>query len=84
MAHFYFDLHECGHGAVIDEEGQDLPDLAAARERAIVSARGIMGSEVETGKRCLGCAIVIRDETGADVLAVPFAEALTVTFAGTC
>ena len=84
MAHFYFDLHECGHGAVIDEEGLDLPDLAAAREQAIRSARDVMKGELDSGHLCLGCAIVIRDERGDDVMAVPFADALSVTFAGTC
>ena len=84
MARFYFDLHECGHGPSIDEEGLDLPDLEAARKQAIKSAREVMASEVMSGRLCLGCAIVVRDAVSADVLAVPFVEALTLTMDGIC
>lgn len=84
MTRFFFDVHECGHEAVADEEGLELPDLAAAREQAIKGARDVMISEVAEGKLCLGCAIVIRDENGIVVMAVPFADALSITFAASC
>ena len=84
MTRFYFDLHECGHGALIDEEGIEFADLEAARNHAIKNAREVMASEVTAGHLCLGCAIVVRDADGADVLAVPFVEALTLTMTGRC
>ena len=45
MPRFYFDLCN-GDGLVADEEGQDLPDAAAARQAALIDARSIMSDEI--------------------------------------
>ena len=84
MTRFFFDLHECGQSVVVDDEGMVVADVAAARAQAIVAAREIMAEEVTSGHLCLGCAITIRDEAGVTVMAVPFAEALSVSFANDC
>ena len=84
MTRFFFDLHECGHGAVIDEEGVELPDLAAAQSWATRAARDVMAEQVVLGRLCLGCAIAVRDEGGATVMAVPFIDAVAVTFQASC
>ncbi len=84
MTRFFFDLHECGCGALIDDEGAQLADLAAARDYAIAAARGIMAEQVASGHLCLGCAIAVRDGSGIAVLAVPFTEALSVRFTNDC
>ena len=79
MAYYYLDLHECGD-ITVDDEGAEFADLGEARHKAVAAARDVMSSEVAAGKLCLGCAIVIRDRRGEKVLAVPFAEAVAVTF----
>ncbi|WP_174292744.1 DUF6894 family protein [Sphingomonas bacterium] len=84
MTRYYFDLHECGRGSVIDDEGAELESLEAARHHAIAAARGIMAEEVGSGNLCLGCAITIRDGDGVALMAVPFAEALSITFVDGC
>ena len=81
MTRFFFDLHEGGREAVIDEEGAELAGLAAAREHAIAAARDIMAAQVSSGHLYLSCAIVVRDDNGNSVTAVSFAEALAITFA---
>ena len=84
MMRFFLDLHGCGQNAVIDDEGLEVADLAAARAQAILAAREIMAGEVVRGHLCLGCAIAIRDESGATVMALPFAEAVSVSFTNDC
>lgn len=55
-----------------------LPDLSAARERAIREARPIMASKVMKGRLDLSGRILVRSETGEVLLEVPFDEALEV------
>lgn len=78
MARFYFQLHECGT-LVADEEGRELPDLAAARMAAIADARQVMSSEVLDGRLCLSCCMVIEDAGHHEVSRVPFRDALALT-----
>lgn len=78
MAHFYFQLHECGT-LIADDEGRELPDLAAAHAAAIAEARQVMSSEVLDGRLCLSCCMVIEDARHREVSRVPFREALALT-----
>lgn len=76
MPRYYFHLH---NGAVArDEEGLELPDLDAARQEAIKAARELMGEDIKAGLLRLGHRIEIRDADGAEVLVVPFAEAIMI------
>ena len=75
MSRYFFDLNEAGD-VTVDHEGCDLPDLGAARDRAVREARDLMCGDVLSGKLCLNFEIRIRDETDAMVLVVPFADAL--------
>jgi hypothetical protein len=43
MGRFYFHLRAGDH-VIPDEQGQDLPDVSAARREAIQPARGARGS----------------------------------------
>ena len=78
MARFFFHLHECGK-TLIDEEGRELPDLEAARFRAMQGARDLMCGEIEQGRLCLGCSIEVTDESGASVLTLAFRDAVRIT-----
>jgi hypothetical protein len=78
MPRFYF--HVCnGTGFVQDEEGQEFPDLEAARAEAIRSARSIMSSEVHRGILDLSSFIEIEDEQSRHVLTLGFQEAVDLT-----
>ena len=76
MPHYYFHLHN--HVGARDEEGQDLPDLAAAREEAIRGARDLMAEGIKQGEVELDDWIEVQDESGAQVLAVQFRDAVDV------
>jgi hypothetical protein len=76
MPRYYFHLYN--DVVAEDEEGQDLPDLAAAREYALRNIRDLMTEEVMKGRLILRHRIEIADEQGKRVLTVPFSEAVTV------
>jgi hypothetical protein len=77
MPHYYLNVRNAAI-SVDDEEGEDFPDLDAARAKAVVSIRAILGDEVTRGKFDLRGKIEIVDERRQIVLAVPYAEAVTV------
>ncbi len=77
MPHYFFDLLN-GLGLVPDEEGAELPNLHAARQRAISEARPIMANEVLEGRLDLSGRIIVRSETGEVLFEVPFSEALVI------
>ena len=75
---YFFNLHECGT-ITRDHDGQEFDDLAAVREAAIRTARGIMAAEIESGRLCLLCHIEIQDRDGTTVMILPFRQAVVVT-----
>lgn len=76
MPLFYFHLRN--DVVVDDEEGQELPDLAAAREIAITTARQLAAESVRQGTLNLDHYIDIGNEYEAIVARVTFREAITV------
>jgi hypothetical protein len=48
MAHYYLNIRN-SMGFVRDEEGDDFPDLQAAREKAAEGVRSILSEEVKKG-----------------------------------
>jgi hypothetical protein len=77
MPRFY--LHVCnGTGYVEDEEGQELPDIAAARQAAIAGLRDIMASELKDGSLNPASFIEIQDEDGEYVTTISFEDAVIV------
>jgi hypothetical protein len=77
MPRFYLQLCH-GKGFTADEEGCELPDLAAARKRAIEGLRDVMAGELRKGEIDLAAYIDIEDEKRAVVMRVPFAEAVRI------
>ncbi|MEA3066213.1 MAG: hypothetical protein QOJ27_2674 [Sphingomonadales bacterium] len=78
MPHYYF--HVCnGTGFIEDEEGQDLPDLEAARAEAVESARSIMAADVQRGMLDLSSFIEIEDMEHQLVHTLGFEEAVDLT-----
>ena len=77
MPRFYFHLRN--DLSVDDEEGVELPDLAAARDHAIYNARSIAAENVHAGKLSLSHRIEIADERGTIVATVQFGDAVSVS-----
>lgn len=78
MPRFYF--HVCnGNGFTEDDEGQDLPDIDAARLAAIHSARDIMAADVQRGILDLSSFIEVEDSERQLVLSLSFQQAVDMT-----
>lgn len=76
MPRFYFDLHN--DLDVRDDEGRELPDLAAARAESIREAREMMTESVRNGRVALDHRIVVRDESDATVCVMRFGDAVEI------
>jgi hypothetical protein len=63
MPRYYFHVRE-GADISRDVEGQDLPDVEAARREAISTSREILGEKLLHGGSINGRIIEIADETG--------------------
>jgi len=75
MGHFYFHIR-AGDQLIHDDQGQDLPDVSAARRGAILSARDILATAIRANQADVPDAIVISDEAGRALDAAPLAEVL--------
>jgi hypothetical protein len=76
MPRYYFHLYNDLTSS--DEEGQEFPDLEAAREHAISQVRAVAADEVLKGKLTLSHRIVVADENGSVVATVRYADAVAV------
>jgi hypothetical protein len=61
-----------------DAEGLELPNVAAARLKAIQGARDIIAEQVRHGHFVLSHWIEVLDETGETVLTLPFRDAVHI------
>jgi hypothetical protein len=61
-----------------DEEGVELPNLAAARLNAVLSARDLIAEQVRHGHFVLSHWIDVVDEQGEKVLTVTFGDAVEI------
>ena len=65
-------------GLAVDPEGEELANVSAARERALVQARAMIARERHTFIRdWMDCSFEITDENGQPVLTVPFSDVVT-------
>ncbi|MGV1873730.1 DUF6894 family protein [Agrobacterium rosae] len=60
---------------ILDEEGSELADLAAAHREAIKDARGLMSAAILQGRDISHRDIEICDANGNLLLKVPFSQA---------
>ena len=74
MARLYFNLFN-SVGFVPDEEGKELPDLAAARETAVDAIRSLVADDARQGLVDLRGRIEVCDAAKEVLLVVRFAEA---------
>ena len=76
MPRFYFNLYN--DVTALDEDGVDLPDVAAARAEALRSVRGLAAAQVmEQGRLRLSDRIEVVDG-GVVVARVTVADAVTI------
>jgi hypothetical protein len=66
---YFFHLHEDG-AVLVDEEGAMLTGDAAAREKAIRAARGLLSGAVLEGRLPLSDLIVVTDHIGQTVFSI--------------
>lgn len=76
MPRFFFHLRD--DLDVIDEEGTELPDLAAARRQAVKEARSLACEQVLHGRLNLAHYIDIEDDGGAVLATVTFGEVVEI------
>lgn len=77
MPRYYFHIYN--DLVALDEEGRELPNIAAAREEAIKGARGLMAEELEqSGRMRLQHRIEVADEQGRVLLTIPFKELVDI------
>lgn len=76
MHRYFFNVRK-GSKTVVDPEGSELPDLAAARAEAIENARDMMSRAILKGYDISRRYVIdICGEDGSVLLQVPFAEAI--------
>ena len=71
---FFFHVYD--DSVSLDEEGQELPTVDAARERAVMEARGLASREVLEGHLGLTHRIEVEDAAGAPVVTVEFKDVI--------
>jgi hypothetical protein len=76
MPPYYFHLYN--DMVVMDEEGRELPDMAAAREHAIEGARSLMAEQIMAGRLRLQHRIEVADEEGRVLMTIPFRELVNI------
>lgn len=76
MGLYFFNLYD--DGIALDEEGSELPDLAAAKARAFASARAMACAEVLDGHLTLGHRIEVVDGGGELLWTVRFSDVVSV------
>ena len=74
---YFFHLDE-GGSLVMDDEGQDLLDVAAAHEQAIRAARDVLAAEVLGGRWPSTWCVYVEDAEGQRLFEVPLREAVEV------
>jgi hypothetical protein len=64
----------------LDEEGTELPDLAAAQREAELAARELLGEAIKSGKQAVADGFVIADEAGHTLETFSFSEVMPKPF----
>ncbi len=76
MPRYFF--HVYGDIIAEDEEGAELPNLAAARLNALHGARGLIADQVRRGYFVRSHWIDVVDEQGEKVLTITFGDAVDI------
>jgi hypothetical protein len=75
MGRFFFHIRMSDQ-VISDQEGLDLPDVAAARLEALAAARYILADAIRSGSDNIPEAFLIADGEGRELETVPLSVAL--------
>jgi len=78
MKTYFFHLRD-GTDVLLDDDGRQLTDLAAAIAATLIEARSIIGADALVGTIMLEQRIDVEDELGAIVHSLAFEDAVHVT-----
>jgi hypothetical protein len=76
MSRYYLHLRDFHGDVVEDEEGSDFPTVAAAKKHALSSMRDLAAEAIRRGNEVTVEAIIVADDHGAHLAAVPIVAAL--------
>jgi hypothetical protein len=82
MGRYFLHLRNFKGEVVADEEGSDLPSLAVAKEHAVLAMHELLGDAIKRGDDPQFEAIVVADEGGTHLAAVPLVAALPSRIVG--
>ena len=82
MSRYYLHLRDFKGDVLEDEEGSDLPSLAVAKQHAMLAMHDLIGDAIKQGEEPRFEAIVVADEHGTHLAAVPLLAALPSTIVG--
>jgi hypothetical protein len=76
VTRYFFNVYD--DVVAFDEEGIEMPNLAAARLKALQGARELIGEQVRRGYVVLSHWIDVIDESGAVAYHLPFKDAFEI------
>jgi hypothetical protein len=76
MSRYYLHLRDFKGALVEDQDGSELASLAIAKEHAMLSMHELIGDAIKQGEQLEIEAIVVADERGTHLAAVPVLAAL--------
>jgi len=76
MPRYFLHLRDFRGDLIMDEEGADFADLRAARDYAVVGMRELLADAIKSGAETPIEVIVVAEEDGGQLAAVPVAAAL--------
>ena len=82
MSRYYFHLKEFKGALVEDLDGSDLASLAIAKEHAMLSMHELIGDAITRGDQLEIEAVIVADERGTQLAAVPIIAALPAAIVG--
>ena len=82
MRRYYLHLRHFGGDVLEDEDGSEFASLAVAKQHAMLAMHELVGDAVKRGEELQFEAIVIADEHGTHLAAVPLLAALPSTIVG--
>ena len=82
MRRYYLHLRDFEGALVEDEDGSEFANLAVAKEHAMISMHELIGEAIKRGDQLRIEAIIIADEHGTHLAAVPVLAALPTAIVG--
>jgi hypothetical protein len=82
MSRYFLHLRDFKGDLFEDPEGSDLPSLAAAKNQALLAMHELTAEAIKQGEEATCEAIIISDEHGTHLAAVPILAALPPTIVG--